>query len=140
MNDLSLMEKFADPKLIDSLSMGEKATGSLVTALMGMTVTFIVLTLIWGMIALLTKTMDKTAQKKEPVAEPVVAATKNEAVTEVVVDKNQDEALVAVITAAIAASLSKPADLIEVRKIVRIGDHVPSWRKRAKEEQLNSRW
>lgn len=140
MNDLSLMEKFADPKLIDSLSMGEKATGSLVTALMGMSVTFIVLTLIWGMIALLTKAMDQTEKKKESVAKPTMEATKNETVTEVVVDKSEDEQLVAVITAAIAASLSKPTNLIEVRKIVRIGDSVPAWRKRAKEEQLNSRW
>lgn len=52
---MNLMEKFADPQLIHGLSMGEKLTGSGITALMGMGVTFLVLIFLWGCIALMNR-------------------------------------------------------------------------------------
>ncbi|HZK61508.1 MAG TPA: OadG family protein [Anaerovoracaceae bacterium] len=65
MNELQLMQKFADPELFQSLSMVEKIDGSLVTALMGMGTTFIVLTLLWGIIALMARVINgKSGQKK----------------------------------------------------------------------------
>ncbi len=57
--DLSLMEKFADPALFDSLSTGEKATGALITTCMGMGITFIVLILLWAVIYVMAKIVAK---------------------------------------------------------------------------------
>lgn len=65
MEDLTLMQKFADPQLIDNLSMVERTEGALITTLMGMGITFIVLALLWVMIALMTKAIQKSEHKPE---------------------------------------------------------------------------
>ena len=52
---MSLMERFADPSLIDSLSGGDKLVGALITTLMGMGTTFVILVLIWGIIVVMSK-------------------------------------------------------------------------------------
>lgn len=50
-----------------------------------------------------------------------------------------EEELVAVITAAIAASIDRPASSLVVRKIVRTGNLTSEWTKIARLEQLDSR-
>jgi len=132
---MGLMDIFADPSTFDTLSVGEKVIGSLITALMGMGTTFVVLILIWGFIALIGKIVRKeeTAFKKdlpsEPVATPVASA-----------GANPDEALVAVIMAAILAA-EGPAftNNLVVRKIRRIPGPDPVWSSTGRNECLDSR-
>ena len=59
---MGLMDKFADPALFESLGFGEKMTGSFITMLMGMGITFIILCLLWAFVAIMGKIMN-TAQK-----------------------------------------------------------------------------
>jgi len=76
----------------------------------------------------------KPSQKKmnEVKQEPVktVVATKAE-------PEQDDEELVAVITAAIAASISRPASEIVVRNIMRVSQSTPVWGKVGRQEQFN---
>ena len=52
---MGLMEQFANPETVHSLSMGEKLAGAGITTIMGMGITFIVLLLLWGCVAIMTK-------------------------------------------------------------------------------------
>ena len=52
---MSLMEQFANPETMQSLSIGDKLAGAGITTVMGMGITFVVLILLWGCIAFMTK-------------------------------------------------------------------------------------
>lgn len=130
MSELSLMEKFQDPALIDTLSMGEKTTGALITTFMGMGTTFLVLILLWGIIELMNRTIAVTA------APSVVSTASSGAITttcmptvSVADSVDADEQLIAVITAAIAAygSTNGVTSNLIVRKINRVRGQVPAW-------------
>lgn len=64
MQELGLMERFADPALFESLTFGDKVAGSLVTTLMGMGTTFVVLTLLWGVIVFISGLIRKAEQNQ----------------------------------------------------------------------------
>jgi glutaconyl-CoA/methylmalonyl-CoA decarboxylase subunit delta len=133
---MSLMELFADPSKFDSLSIGEKVIGSLITALLGMGTTFVVLILIWGFIALTGRIVrkEKIVPQSETIPVPVVAPTLAPA------PANTDAALIAVIMAAIAAAEGTAiANNLVVRKIRRIPGPDPVWSNAGRQESLDSR-
>ncbi|HZK87983.1 MAG TPA: OadG family protein [Anaerovoracaceae bacterium] len=144
MNDLSIMQKFADPALFDTLSIGEKSIGALITTIMGMGITFIVLTLLWGLIALMAKlTAEKPKPPKGNLEEASVktataaAATIAHASTLLGISPE----LIAVIAAAIAAIEGKTAnagDLI-IRKISRAAGQATAWGNAGTSEAIASR-
>ncbi len=135
MHELGLMERFADPALFYDLSLGEKAIGGLITTLMGMGTTFVILVMLWGVIALTSKLIMKSEQKAAAVAAkakeaPAVAVTPSGARTDskVTVDTEGGSEIIAVLMAAIAASqgpdvLSK----LRISKIQRISGSRPTW-------------
>lgn len=147
MQELGLMERFADPALFESLTFSEKVAGSLVTTLMGMGTTFVVLTLLWGVIAFISGIIRKAEQKpnipaqsagvigttpsgEATVAKPVAASA--------LADSGQE--IVAVIMAAIAASQgSEVASRLRIRKIQRVsGDRTP-WNAAGSADCIESR-
>lgn len=142
MNELTLMEKFADPALIDTLTLGEKSMGALITTIMGMGITFIVLIFLWGLIAFLAKfTQEKpkppTGGNKEATVNPAPGAAPAAMAT---VTGSSPE-LIAVITAAIAAFEGKAAnagDLI-IRKISRVSGQATAWGTAGSAEAIDSR-
>jgi len=144
---MGLMDIFADPSKFDTLSLGDKVIGSLVTAMMGMGVTFIVLILIWGFIAMVGKIVrkDETSAKKEPVDVPLASAPSVAAANSVSAGTasgtaNQDEALIAVIMAAIlAAEGSTFTNNLVIKKIRRIPGPDPIWSHAGRNESLDSR-
>lgn len=144
MDKLSLMQQFADPELIHQLSLGEKTVGSLIVAIMGMGVTFVVLILLMYLIEAMTKIINGFQKKdaavvKEP-DEPVSGDKPAVENMDVTAEKDDyDEDLVAVITAALAAGFQYSGQNFVVRKIRRVADLAPNWSKAAKNEQLDSR-
>ena len=108
---MGLMDKFSDPSLFDSLSFGDKMAGSAITMLMGMGITFVVLT---------------KANATPSVAAPAAAKT--------------DDVLTAVIAAAIAAYQSEggTGNLV-VRKIQRLSGETTLWTNAAREDCIESR-
>lgn len=137
MNDLSIMQRFADPELIKQMGMSDKMLGSLITTILGMGITFIVLALLWGLITVMTKVLNISdkPQKTISVTPAAPAAVSGQ-------QKDQEAegtSLIAVITAAIAASLQRPVQTIFVKNIRRSTDNMPSWARAAKQEQIDSR-
>ena len=130
------MDLFADPSKFDTLSIGEKVIGSLVTALLGMGTTFVVLILIWGFIAFTSRIVRKqeVSVHKETTPAQAVAPTLAPA------PANADATLIAVIMAAIAASEGTAvANNLIVRKIRRIPGPDPVWSSLGRQESLDSR-
>ena len=147
MNELGLMERFANPEYFDGLTFGEKMAGGGVTLLMGMGFTFIILIIIMfaikAMGALFAKGEQKSKAKAEPTPAPAAAraavpAVPSEAPAEVSPDS--DPALIAVIMAAIAASEGgQPLDNLRVSRITRIPGTKPVWGAAGVKDALDSR-
>lgn len=138
MEKLSLMQRFADPELIQQMSGSEKVAASLIVALLGMLITFIVLCILWAIIAAMTKFLYREEKKTIVNTAPSTTAPQvSESAASV--EEKEDEALIAVITAAIAASMQRPVQSIIVKNIKRTADIMPAWARVAKNEQLDSR-
>lgn len=141
---MDLMEKFADPSLIDSMSMGDKMLGSTITMIMGMGITFCVLVLLWLFVKLMGKFInreekeDKSAEFEMPVyASEVTEPT--EPAPEVSV-KDSEEEIAAVIAAAIAAYRADGGTgTLVVRKISRASGNATAWSNAAKADCIQSR-
>ncbi len=158
--EMSLMERFANPDLFSSLSFGEKMAGAGVTTLMGMGITFLVLILLWVIIAQvlgrIAGTKPKAEAKKLDAAAPAAAVAAPAAAAAVAAPAAQaaisapagseDAQIAAVIAAALAAYQEETAgpdvrtDLI-VRKIYRVGGAagMPAWRRSGNNECIDSR-
>lgn len=113
---------------INSLTRDEKLLGCLVVTLLAMVIVFAVLVLLMFIV----KTMKSFANK--PKKEEVVVKAKpvEEEVEEV---KTDDKQLVAVITAAIAASLNTSTSKIVVKRIERLSED-PAWAQAGRIEQM----
>lgn len=136
MEGLSLMQRFADPELINQMGTSEKLMASLIVAILGMAITFSVLIMLWGLINIMTRILSKPLKAEDKTAVPQVEPQESQ---QTIAEDNEDEAVIAVITAAIAASLKKPVDTIVVRNIKRSTERMPAWASVAKHEQLDSR-
>jgi len=73
-----------------------------------------------------TKKVDKLNEEPKVVKEPLNTSA----------NENDDEELVAVITAAIAATLSRSSENIIIRNIKRISQDTPAWAKAGRQEQI----
>ena len=136
---MGLMDKFADPALFESLSFGEKMTGSFITMLMGLGVTFLILCLLWAFVAIMGKIMgvaskgDKASAKTEAAAAPSAPRTAPAV-------QSDDEIIAAVIAAAVAAYQgSGGTSNLVVRKISRISGETTLWTNAAREDCIASR-
>lgn len=142
---MTLLEKMNSS--IETMTLGEKFLGSLQVTLLGVSVVFLALALLFVIIMLLDKFVHQAesgAEKRK--AKKTAAAAAREAadkpVTDVPVEDTQEEdvgQLVAVITAAVAASLHTSTHNIVVKNIVRTPDTAPAWNRLGRMQQINQR-
>ena len=147
MEEMTIMQKFADPALFDTLELGDKMIGAGITTLLGMSITFAILIILWGVIAQMQRIFSpKTVVKK---TEPVTAAPAAAPVAPVAplasnvsagaeVDSSE---LMAVITAAITAyeaGKEVKSNLI-IRKISRVTGGNTAWSAAGSVDSINSR-
>jgi len=145
MEELGLMERFADPALFDSLTFGEKVAGGLVTTLMGMGTTFVILILLWWIIAAMAKIMKTGAPKKEkPVKAVQVPLEKSDAASAAASvpasETGSGAETVAVIMAAIAAY--EGTDYVNnliIRRINRLSGNRTAWSAAGSADCIESR-
>lgn len=136
------MQRFADPALFEQLTNSEKAIGALITTILGMGITFIVLALLWGLIAVVTKLMNVSQKDTNTSTNNVVLTEKS---TETTLNgeenmTNENPELIAVIMAAIAASEGGEfKNNLIIRKINRIAGAVPAWGKAGGLDCIDSR-
>lgn len=154
---MGLMEKFADPALFGSLSFGEKMAGSAVTMLMGMGITFIILCILWGFVAVMGRMMDAVQKKDKAVSPAEVAGSQADAPPAAGVsqgdsslgvagiaantqEQGSDEVIAAVIAAAICAyQESGGTGNLVVKKISRVSGGTNPWVNAARAECIRSR-
>lgn len=115
----------------ETISFGE---GLIITAL-GMSVTFVALIALSFLLDLL-----RILFYKDPSKVPAQVTIVKEAEPQKVEAEENPEELVAVITAAIAASLQTTTHNIVVRNITRVRDVTPVWAKTSRVEQMNARF
>jgi len=137
------MIRFADPVLIEQMTLGEKVSASLFVTALGMLITFTALVVLWGITAFYSKVLRNAEMKKKAGAiQTVKEGAKEEAKEEIQaeVPDEDDLELVAIITAAIAASMGTCVQNIVVRNIVRVPDHTPVWGQISRLTQMQSRY
>ena len=139
MEELSLMERFADPALYPALTSAEKLEGGLVTTLVGMGVTFTVLILIWAVIALMTRIINGKKPQQIKEVKTVTTSPSVDPPTSVIETGTGPE-LIAVIMAAIAATEGTAyINNLLVRKISRISGNRPTWGMAGTVDSIESR-
>ncbi len=145
---MDFLEVFKDPNTIHTLSMNQKIIAALMVTVIGMGTTFVGLVVIQWMIQLSsvivrgieTKMNKAVTVDKSPTVKPeTVRVSPVESVSTLESDEITEE-LVAVITAAIAASLETHTSNIVVRNIRRMSQAEPAWANAGRSEQLNSRF
>ena len=114
----------------ETISFGE----GLIVTVLGMGITFTTLLVLSYLLDLLRVVFYKPEAPKAPVQVVQSAPGVEEEDTE------DAEELIAVISAAVAASLQTSTHNIVVRNIVRVGDQSPTWNRLGKVEQMGSRF
>lgn len=127
-------ESFAQMALVDKLI----ATGYVIV--LGMGITFVALMLIWFLTVLMSKFIQRVESKQALTeVKPAVAPAPASVTTAVVKDEDEGE-LIAVITAAIAASMNTSMHNIVVTNIRRVPDTTPTWGKLGRSDVMNARF
>lgn len=119
---------------IGDMSMGEKFLASMQVTFLGIGIVFVGLAVLYFAIILMEKLVNKQQPKAGVELKPNV-------VSDVVPEEEEavdDTELVAVITAAVAASLHTSTHNIIVRNIARVSDPTPAWAKMGRMEQINN--
>ena len=140
---MHVLENFKHADTFVQMSMSDKLIATGYVIVLGMGITFVALVLIWWITVLMSKTIQKFEAKthltevksqssKVTVSQPIPTLE-----TLAVEDESE---LVAVITAAIAFSLSTSVQSIRVTNIRRIVDATPTWGKSGRNDVMNARF
>lgn len=134
----TLLDRLRDPSV--ELSFGDKLAASIQVTILGVVIVLMALVLLYFAINIMERllqqpkkpaeTAPKAVPEKPETAEPVEESQPSAA-------QQQDEELVAVITAAVAASMETSTHNIVVRNIVRTADNTPAWGRAGRTEQIN---
>ncbi|WP_432665477.1 OadG family protein [Wukongibacter baidiensis] len=111
MENLNILERFINPDLMQNMSIGERLLASSYVAALGMCTTFAVLIILWGLIVVMAKVLSTMQPKRQTVNISSESALQ---------DASEDKELIAVITAAVAASLNRPVGYSRIKNISRI--------------------
>ncbi len=127
-----------DASLLADASMADKLIACLIVTVLGMGITFAALLILWVSISTMSHLLNPKkkeaaveVKKVEPVQAPSEPAVEEEA---------NSEELIAVIAAAVAASLNTSIHNIVVRNVVRVSDGSPAWNSAGRQEQMNTRF
>lgn len=137
---MEILELFKHADTFAQMEMGDKLIATGYVILLGMGITFFALVLIWTLTALMSKILMTVENKNKPAIKEVSkpAPTKTETVE--TVTEEDDLELVAVITAAVAASMNTSMHNIVVSKITRLDDTTPVWGKIGRSDVMASRY
>ena len=136
----SLLDRLRDPSV--EMSVGDKLAASLQVTVLGVVIVVLALLLLYYAINIMEKllrdpqkTTAKASQEQPVKAETTPSVEERE--NQQGENDESNEALVAVITAAIAASMETSTHNIVVRNIVRTPDTTPAWGRAGRTEQIN---
>ena len=134
---MHVLEAFKHEETFNQMIMSDKLLATGYVIILGVGITFVALVLIWWITVLMSKTI-QTIEARNAIVE--VKPLTPQPVAAVQVDATDDEELIAVISAAIAASLNTSMDNFKVTNIRRISDSTPTWGKIGRSEVMNARF
>jgi len=134
MTTTELLAKFADPEIIQTLSMSDKLTAGLVATILGMGITFTALIVLQFVMVLMDKILKKPADQISQPLQPQSTADPSPEIAE-----TTDNELVAVITTAIAQQLKTSASSIVIRNIEKVATRSSAWNTAGIVEQMDRR-
>lgn len=133
-----LLTRFANPEVMQSLTISDKLTAGLVTTILGMGITFIALILLQFIISWMDKILNNGKKAQPiPVAANIASAKQPKGTKES--HYSEDKELVAVIATAIAMKMKTSVDNIVIKNIEKLDDRSPAWNRAGIIEQMNSR-
>lgn len=137
---MQVLESFKHADSFAQMSMVDKIIASGYVTLLGMGITFVALVLIWFLTVLMSKFI-QSVESKQTITEvkPVAVSVPTAVTTAIVADEDEGE-LIAVITAAIAASMNTSMHNIVVTNIRRVPDTTPTWGKLGRSDVMNARF
>ncbi len=137
---MQILENFKHAGTFAQMTLGEKMTATLYVILLGMGITFVALILIWALTALMSRIIRAIEGGAKPAITEAPKSNTPAAPAQVAISEEEDEALIAVITAAIAASLNTSMHNIVVTNITRVNDETPVWGRAGRSDVMNSRF
>lgn len=114
------------------------AAGGMVTGL-GLTIVFSVLIILMIVLYLFKLIFYKGNKTEKPAAAPNAAPVEKEEAINAVKEDMDEEELIAILTAAVAASLNTSTYNLHIKSYRRINNNVPAWNKAGVNETINSR-
>ncbi len=133
-----LLARFANPEVMQSLSISDKLFAGLITTILGMGITFTALVILQFIISWMDRILNKPRPKKTE--EEVLPAIPTEKATAVEpASSHDDNELVAVIATAIAMKMRTSVGNIVIKNIEKVEDRSPAWNRAGIVEQMNSR-
>ncbi len=130
-----LLANFANPDLMQSLSISDKFIAGLITTILGMGITFAALIILQFIISLMEKLFNKQAVPAESSSSGYITKTP---ITEAKSSQDHNE-LIAVIAGVLAMKLKTSVDNIVIKNIEKVDDRSPVWSRAGIIEQMNSR-
>ncbi len=132
-----LLARFADPEVMQSLSISDKLAAGLITTILGMGITFAALIILQFIISWMDKILNR---KKTAPDEPMPIGPRAQQPTAGTEESHRDDnELVAVIAAVIAMKLKTSVDSIVIKNIEKLDDRSPAWNRAGIIEQMNNR-
>lgn len=135
MTTMELLAKFADPEIIQTLSISDKLTAGLVATILGMGITFSALIILQFVMVLMEKVLKQPADVTSQPLQP-----QNKPDTSPEISENSNNELVAVITTVIAQQLKTSANNIVIRNIEKVETRSSAWNSAGIVEQMDSRF
>ncbi len=135
----TLLDRLRDPNA--EMSFADKLGASIQVTILGVVIVLLALVLLYFAINIMERLLrvqkKPAGETKEEKPSKAVAAEPVEEENQAAADQQDNEELIAVITAAIAASMETSTHNIVVRNIVRTADTTPAWGKAGRVEQIN---
>ena len=133
---MHVLENFKHAETFYQMSMSDKLIATGYVIILGVGITFIALMLIWWITVLMSKTIQKIEAKTHLTEVKSQSSVLQPAPIVESVTVDDESELVAVITAAIASSLSTSVSSIRVTNIRRIVDATPTWGKSGRNDVM----
>lgn len=118
------------------LPLNEAISTGITTSVLGMVIVFAVLIILMAVLKIMEKVFYKPAEPQQSVPKPAEPAATLSAPASV----QNDEELVAVLTAAVAASLNTSTYNLKIKSYRRVGGNASAWNKAGLRDTIDSRF
>lgn len=121
------------------MTLNEAITEGLLVTAVGLIIVFAVLAILMVSLMIMKTIFYKPEKPSQPVKNETKVAEMSASQTPVVISNQDDFEIIAVLTAAIAASLNTSTYNLKIKSYKRIGANSPAWNRAGVSEMINTR-